>query len=124
MRRPLRRGPLYYGSTSTKNERAREALDIIRAEIARMAAEGPSEAELTQAKRYMTGSYALRFDTSTKIAGELMGIAFEGLGIDYIDRRNDLVMAVTPDDARRAATRVFGDGRLLVAAAGRPVGLA
>ncbi len=121
---PLRRGPLYYGSTSTKNERAREALDIIRTEIARMAAEGPSEAELTQAKRYMTGSYALRFDTSTKIAGELMGIAFEGLGIDYIDRRNDLVMAVTPDDARRAATRVFGDGRLLVAAAGRPVGLA
>ncbi len=119
---PLRQGALYYGSTSTRNDRAREALDIIRAEIARMAQDGPTEAELEQAKRYMTGSYALRFDTSTKIAGELMGIAFEGLGIDYIDRRNGLVAAVTLEEARRVAARLFGDGRLLVAAAGRPVG--
>ncbi len=121
---PLRQGPLYFGSTSTKNERAREALDIIRSEIARMAEEGPTEAELEQAKRYMIGSYALRFDTSTKIASELTGIAFEGLGIDYIDRRNALVAAVTMDDARRVARRLFGDGRMVVSAAGRPVGLA
>lgn len=117
---PLKRGPLFYGSTSTKNERAQEALDIIRDEVRRMGADGPGEIELEQAKRYMIGSYALRFDTSTKIADELTGIAFDGLGIDYVDRRNDLIAAVTLDDARRVAKRLYGEGDLLVAAAGRP----
>lgn len=120
---PLKRGPLFYGSTSTRNERAQEALDIIRAEVRRMAEDGPSEAELEQAKRYMIGSYALRFDTSTKIAAELTSIAFDGLGIDYVDRRNDLIAAVTMEDARRVAKRLCGGGDLLVAAAGRPGGL-
>lgn len=121
---PLRKSGIYYGSTSTKNERAGEALAIIKSEIARMAADGPTAEELDNAKKYMIGSYALRFDTSTKIANQLNSIAFDGLGIDYIERRNALIAAVTLDDAARVAKRLYGEGNLLVAAAGRPVGLA
>ena len=85
---------------------------------------GPTDDELQKAKDYLTGSYALGFDTSTKIAHQLAQVAFEGLGIDYIARRNALVAAVTQDDIRRAADRTIGDGRLLVVVAGRPTGLA
>ena len=111
-----------WGYTATKNERVAEALDVIEGEMARLTSEGPSDEELQKAKDYLTGSYALGFDTSTKIAHQLAQIAFEGLGIDYIDRRNALVAAVTQDDIRRAAERTLGDGRLLVVVAGRPKG--
>ena len=64
---------------------------------------------------------SLGFDTSTKIAHTLAHLNFEGLGIDYIGRRNALVSAVTEADIRRAAARTLGDGRLLFVIAGRPV---
>ncbi len=61
---------------------------MIRDEIARMAADGPTVEELDKARRYLIGSYALRFDTSTKIAAQLDAIQAEELGIDYMERRN------------------------------------
>ena len=113
-----------WGFTATKNERVPECLAVITDEIEKLAAQGPTGDELQRAKDYLTGSYALGFDTSTKIAHQLAQIAFEGLGIDYIARRNNLVAAVTQDDIRRAAQRTFDDGEMLVVVAGRPEGLA
>ena len=46
----------------------------------------------------------------------------EGYGVEYLDERNKLIAAVTMDDAKRAAKRLFGDGKLLVTVAGRPRG--
>ena len=60
------------------------------------------------------GSYVLHFDTSGKIAGQLLEIQLENLGIDYIDRRNGLIKAVTAEDVRRAAKRFLADSKLLV----------
>jgi zinc protease len=118
-----RAAAMTWGFTATKNERVAECLDVIAAEMARLKTDGPSDDELQKAKDYLTGSYALGFDTSTKIAHQLAQIAFEGLGIDYIARRNALVSAVTQDDIRRAAARILGDGDMLVVIAGRPTGL-
>ena len=118
-----RSAAMTWGYTATKNERVGEALDVIGDMIGQLATDGPSDEELQKAKDYLTGSYALGFDTSTKIANQLVQIAFEGLGMDYIARRNDLVASVTQADIRRAAARTLGDGRMLVVAAGRPVGL-
>ena len=118
-----RSSAMTWGYTATKNERAAEALAVIADEIGRLVHEGPSDEELQKAKDYLTGSYALGFDTSTKIAHQLVQIAFEELGIDYIRRRNELIAAVTQDDVRRAAARTIGAGDALVVIAGRPVGL-
>ncbi|GJD34336.1 M16 family metallopeptidase [Methylobacterium aerolatum] len=118
-----RAAAMIWGYTATKNERVGEALSVIGDEIGRLIAEGPSDEELQKAKDYLTGSYALGFDTSTKIAHQLVQIAFEDLGMDYIARRNAMVEAVTQADIRRAAARTFADGKMLIVAAGRPVGL-
>ncbi len=120
---PFARTGLFFGGTATKNERAKEALDVIRDEIARMASDGPTEEELDKAKRYLIGSYALRFDTSTKIANHLTAMQVDELGIDYTDKRNSLFEAVTLDDAKRVAKRLLAPGQMLVTVAGRPVGL-
>jgi zinc protease len=114
---------MFYGGTSTKNERAAESLDVIQSEIRSLADNGPSAEELNKAKKYLIGSYALRFDSSTKIAAHLARLQTEGYGADYLDTRNKLIEAVTMEDAKRAAKRLFGDDSLLVTVAGRPVGL-
>jgi zinc protease len=65
----------------------------------------------------------LRFDTSTKIAGQLVHLQSDGYDVSYLDERNQLIAAVTMEDAKRAAKRLFGDASLLVAVAGRPSGM-
>ena len=115
-----RASAMTWGYTATKNERVAEAMTVISEELQRLIAEGPTDDELQKAKDYLTGSYALGFDTSTKIAHQLVQIAFEGLGMDYIGRRNRLVAEVTQADIHRAAARTVADGRMLVVAAGRP----
>lgn len=119
---PLDHTSAFLGLTSVRNEKVGEALSIIEAEIKRMAAEGPTEAELNDAKTYLTGSYLLRFDTSTKVAGQLLAIQLDDLGIDYIDRRNAEVNAVTIEDAKRVAKRLLS-GDPLVVLVGRPTGV-
>ena len=111
------------GSTSTKNERALESLQVISEQIRSLGRDGPSEDELDKARKYLVGSFALRFDTSSKIANQLVQLQVEGFDIDYLDKRNALIEAVTMDEARRVAARLYGDGSLLVTAAGRPVGM-
>ena len=79
--------------------------------------------ELDDAKRYLTGSFALRFDSNAKIAGYLVFVQREGLGLDYFDRRNDLIRAVTVEDVNRVAKRLLRPGALSVVVVGQPAGL-
>ena len=88
-------------------------------EISKLADSGPTEDELVKAKSFLTGSYALRFDTSSKIAQQLVQIQLDDLGIDYIDKRNGLIEAVTMKDVKRAAKRLL-EGGMLVTVVGRP----
>jgi zinc protease len=119
----LDRSGLFLGGTSTRNDRAAEALQIIEEEIVRIAKDGPTAEELTQAKSYLTGSYLLHFDTSAKVASQLLEIQLEELGIDYFQRRNKMVNAVTAEDVRRAAKRFLTDRKFLVILVGRPTPL-
>ena len=115
---------LFSGGTSTKNERAAESLSVIEDEIRKMAGEGPTEDELDKAKKYLTGSYALRFDSSLKIASQLVHLQTEGIEVSYLDERNAMIEAVTLADTKRVAKRLFEGKGLLVTVVGRPEGLA
>jgi zinc protease len=117
---PFEHTGLFLGGVSTRNDRAAETLDIIVAEIKRIAAEGPTADELEKAKRFLIGSYPLRFDTSGKITANLLDIQIENLGIDYVDKRNALIEAVTAEDIRRAGRRFLAEVKLLVLLVGEP----
>jgi zinc protease len=114
---------LFLGSVSTRNDRAQQSLDIVVEEIRRIAAEGPTPEELAKAKSFLIGSYALRFDTSGKIAGQLLSLQLENLDIGYLDQRKALIEGVMDADIRRAAKRFLADARLLVLMVGRPAGV-
>ncbi len=111
------------GGVATANARVAESLEVIRAEWARMAEEGPSEEDLANAKTYLTGSYPLRQTSTGRIAGMLLGIQLDDLGIDYINKRNSYIEAITLEDARRVARRLYDVSALSVVVVGRPEGL-
>ncbi len=120
---PYDAAAIFAGGVATKNEQMAQSLDIIRAELKRMADEGVTAKELEGAKSNLTGSFALRFDTNAKIANQLLYFLGEELGIDYVDRRNAEVDAVTLDDIKRVAKRLLIVDDLFVTVVGKPVGL-
>lgn len=115
---PLDYSALMMGGTQTRADKADETLAIIQSEIRKLMENGPTAEELAEAKSYLKGSYALNFDSSTKIAGQLVQIQLDDLGIDYPQRRDALIEQVTLEDIKRVAKRLL-DGGILVAVVGR-----
>jgi zinc protease len=105
---------LFVGSTGTRADRAGETIDAIDKEVRRIAEEGPTQDELDEAKSYLKGSQMLALDTSSKLAAGLLQYQIDKLPIDYIEKRNAIVDAVTLDDAKKAAQRLWGHGLLTV----------
>ncbi|CAN0653775.1 pitrilysin family protein [Nitratireductor aquimarinus] len=94
--------------TATSSEKADETLAVMEEVIAGLRDEGPTQEELDTAKTYVIGSYAINnLDSSTAIARTLVGLQEDDLGVDYIERRADLINAVTLDDVKEAATRLL-----------------
>jgi zinc protease len=120
---PSARTGFYAGVLQTGNKTAAEALDVARKVIARYAEEGPTQAELDEAKTYLTGSYGLRFSSNAAIASQLLGLQQQNLGIDYVEKRNALVEAVTLEQVKAQAKRLLHPDRLIVTVVGRPEGL-
>jgi zinc protease len=116
-------GWLYMGSFSSANDRVAEAIELVRAEWARTAAEGITADELERAKQFLTGAYALRFDGNARIASQLLGLQIAGLGPDYVNERNALVEAVTLEDIRRVAGRLLDPDDLSFVIVGQPQGV-
>lgn len=121
--RTYKRAALLVMSTGSANERIAEALDVIRAEMKRMRAEGVTEAELTDAKTYLTGALALSLDSSGSIAGLLHSLQIDGLSPDHLTRRAALIAAVTLDDVRKVARHLLRDEALTTVVVGKPVGV-
>ncbi len=121
---PYEHGAIFVGSVATKNEEVGQSLEVIESELRRIAEQGPTADELANAKSYLTGAYALRFESSSSIAAQLLAIQIEDLGIDYVNRRNKLVEAVTLDDIKRVAKRLIEADRLITTIVGKPVAVA
>lgn len=105
---------LFIGNTATRADRAVQTVEAINTEIKRMAEDGPTQQELDEAKSYLKGSQMLALDTSSKFASALLQYQLDKLGIDYIEKRNAIIDAVTLDDTRQAAKRLWVDGALTV----------
>jgi zinc protease len=105
---------VFVGNTGTRADRAGETVDAITREVRRMAEDGPTQQELDEAKSYLKGSQMLALDTSSKLASALLQYQLDKLPVDYIEKRNAIVDAVTLDDAKKAARRLWGQGLLTV----------
>lgn len=117
---PMDHGAIFLGGVATKNDKLEKSLEVISDTLKRLAEKGPTKEELDNAKRYLTGSYPLRFDTSSKIASQLLWIQMDNLGIDYIDTRNQMVNEVTLEKVRDVARRLLHPENLIITIVGNP----
>jgi zinc protease len=113
----------HMGQFSSSNDKTAEAVEIVRAQWARLATEGVPEEQLEAAKTYLTGAYPLRFDGNGNIASILVGMQAQDLPIDYIATRNNKVAAVSVEDVRRVAARIMDADALHFVVVGQPDGL-
>ena len=102
----------------TKSESAQEAIRLAREEIRRMRDELVSDAELSDAKDYLTGSFPLRFDTNRKVAGFLAQVEYYELGLDYPDRYGELIRKVSRADIQRVARAHLSPDKLMTVIVG------
>jgi zinc protease len=94
--------------TATRSDRAAETVEVIRSVIRQMAQEGPTEAELEAARKYLIGAYAINnLNSSGAIASTLVELQVTGLGKDYIERRPALLEAVTVADVKKVAAKLL-----------------
>lgn len=114
---------LWSGGGQTKNESAGEFIAAVKANMSKMVEEGMTEQELADAKSYLTGSYPLGFDSNAKIAGNMMGVRLDGLPVDFFDKRNAMVEAVTLDDVNRVAREYLNPENFTFVIVGEPEGL-
>lgn len=120
---PYRHASIFMGSVATKNEEMGQSLDVIKAQMKSLLDQGPTQQELDNAKSFLTGSFPLRFDTNSKIANQLLYFYMEGFDLDYVDKRNAEVAAVTLDDVKRVAKRFLNADDLFITVVGQPKGL-
>ena len=102
----------------TKNESAEEAIRIAREELRKIREEPVSEQELNDAKEYLVGSFALRFDTNRKVASFLTQVEYFGLGLDFPDRYSELVRKVSREDVQRVAKQFLQPDKIITVIVG------
>jgi len=96
-------------STATRSDRAAETLALMRSVVADLGKDGVTDEELAAAKRYVIGAYAINsLNSSGAIARTLVGLQVDDLGIDYMQRREGLINAVTREQVNAVARRVLG----------------
>jgi zinc protease len=103
----------------TKSATAAEALRRVREEIERMRSRPVSDEELASAKKYLTGSFPLRFDSDAEMVGFYSQVEYYGLGLDYPDRYDGLINAITADDVLRVAKKYLHPDEAIVVIVGK-----
>jgi len=120
---PLDHTALWLGGAATENSAVGQSIGVIRAEWARMRDTAITQEQLNAARDNITGSFALRFSSTAAIAGMLVAIQRQDLGIDYINERNKFFAAVSLDDVRRIAKKLLDPEALTIVIVGKPEGV-
>ncbi|MGD1994148.1 MAG: pitrilysin family protein, partial [Anaerolineae bacterium] len=98
-----------------------QAVDSIQAEIRRIRQELVPPEELADSQTFLIGSLPLRLETNEGVARAIRDIERYDLGLDYIQRYADMMLAVTPDKIRSVAQQWLDPDTYNLAIAGPPV---
>jgi zinc protease len=111
------RGPALFLMTGVPaaGKTAAQVEEALRAEVARIAREGVSEAELSRVKTQWAASTIYARDSLQSQASDLGSNWVQGLPLDADDRILKLLRGVTPAQVQSVAARYFGDDQLTIA---------
>jgi zinc protease len=105
-------------SAGVAPERVEQATAAIRDEWRRLASEPVPEAELGDSKSLMSGSLPLGLETNEGVARALLDILYYDLGLDYLQRYEETLRAISAEKVREVSNRYFDVERAITAVAG------
>ncbi len=114
-----RKGPFLMG-LQTRNDQSGEALRLLRETLVKYLAEGPSDKELTAAKRNITGGFPLRIDSNSKILEYLSVIGYYHLPLDYLETFSSNIEAVSRERAHSVFKQRVHPDKLVAVRVGGP----
>ncbi len=117
----MQHAALFEGGFSTRNDKAGEAISVLKRTMEELADKGTNEQELADAKRYLTGSFVVKLDDNSSVANFLTMMQLQHLGIDYINKRNDLINSVTVEQINNIAKRLIKLDKLQIIMVGKPI---
>ena len=113
----MQAGPFQLG-LQTKLEQTEDALKVAKDTLRTFIAEGPSEADVAQAKANLIGGFPLRIDSNRKILEYLSVIGFYQLPLDYLDTWVDQVNKVDVAAVKQAFARRIDPDKLVTVVVG------
>ena len=102
---PMARNGPFLMAMQTRNDQAEQGLEVLGETLRSFLAQGITEDELKAAKQNITGGFPLRIDSNQDMVGYLAMIGFYGLPLDYLQRFNERVEAVTREQVNDALRR-------------------
>ncbi|HSN29404.1 MAG TPA: pitrilysin family protein, partial [Kofleriaceae bacterium] len=97
----------WVASTFTRNSEAVTTTKMILKEIQKMAADGPTQAEIDAAVANLAGSWGLRFQSAGDIGSALVGAELHGFGREYLANYPLAVGKVDQASAKKAAQQIL-----------------
>lgn len=102
----------------TRSDQAPEAIKVSQQVLADFVAQGPTKAELREAKDNLIGGFALRIDSNRKLLANVANIAWNDLPLDYLEHWTKRVEALTAGEVRAAMARMLQPERMVTLAVG------
>jgi zinc protease len=102
----------------TKNATAREAIAICRQQMEVIRKEPVSDKELKAAKKYLVGSFPMRFDTQSKLVNFLSQVEYYHLGLDYPARYPSIISGITKEQVLRVARKYLDPDKAILVIVG------
>ena len=110
-------------STSTQNATVQDMMTLIREQWQQLASQPVTAQELENAKNYLIGSVPLSLTSTDRVSGLMLSLQLDGLPVDYLDRREAAMRAVTIEDISALAARLLNDKAMSIIMVGKPAGI-
>jgi zinc protease len=114
----MNKASVMVGSVATRADAVKQTVQVVRDTLADFANNGPTPAELDDAKTYLTGSFPLAFASNSGTAAQLGTFQRQNLDIGYVAARDGMIQAVTLADVRRVSRKLFDPARMTIVIAG------
>lgn len=115
---PMAAGGPFQVSLQTGNDNADDALTLTLDLIDQFVQDGPTAAQLEEARTSILGSFALGTADNSDIIGQLGAMGFYDLPLDYLQWFNQQVRTVTAEDIQTAFQRNLNPDNLAIVSIG------
>ncbi len=106
----------FFASCQTKSESTVRAINLALDEVRKIREEQVDDEELELAKDTYINQFIFKFTSSASVVGQMVGIEYEGLPLNYLETYVDSIKVVTKEDIARVAKEYLhpDDMKLLV----------